>query len=185
MQQNIISPTEQDCRDNGNFEKMMKALARPGTRIDLDGQDMTHLASAILDLETSFYAEDQKLQQQLRDTQAKSVALPDAEYIFMSLCDKQKVAQLSNIATGDLLYPETGATIFAPADFTGGGTIRLSGPGIKTSCDLQLNGIDPDLWTFRQQHIHYPLGFDLFLISTDSLVGIPRSTTIEVLSWPM
>jgi alpha-D-ribose 1-methylphosphonate 5-triphosphate synthase subunit PhnH len=60
--------------------------------------------------------------------------------------------------------------------------LRLTGPGIETQRIVHVGGIDPAFWDARHAAIRYPLGFDLILIDRATIIALPRSTTIEVLS---
>ncbi|WP_423785439.1 phosphonate C-P lyase system protein PhnH [Haematobacter massiliensis] len=41
--------------------------------------------------------------------------------------------------------------------------------------------LSPELWGIRAERVTYPLGFDLFIVDGDRVIGLPRSTHIEVL----
>lgn len=62
-----------------------------------------------------------------------------------------------------------------------GQRLRLTGPGIETVAEIALDGIASGFWAFRATLCRYPAGFDLFLISGAKVIGLPRSTSIEVL----
>jgi alpha-D-ribose 1-methylphosphonate 5-triphosphate synthase subunit PhnH len=66
------------------------------------------------------------------------------------------------------------------ASFGQGQRLRLTGPGIETHTDIALSGI-PGIWALRAARCRYPAGFDLFLICGATVMGLPRSTQIEVL----
>jgi alpha-D-ribose 1-methylphosphonate 5-triphosphate synthase subunit PhnH len=69
----------------------------------------------------------------------------------------------------------------AEARFGTGQRLRLTGPGIETFAEVALDGIAPAFWAMRAALCRYPAGFDLFLICGAQVIGLPRSTTIEVL----
>ena len=58
--------------------------------------------------------------------------------------------------------------------------LRLSGPGIAGTAQLAVGGVDPAFWPLRARAA-YPLGWDLFLVGEGEVVGIPRSTLVEVI----
>lgn len=82
---------------------------------------------------------------------------------------------------GSDLYPDQGATVIAPASFGEGRTLRLTGPGIETFAILAVGGLAEGLWPLRAARCRYPAGFDLFLTCGAQVIGLPRSTRIEVL----
>jgi alpha-D-ribose 1-methylphosphonate 5-triphosphate synthase subunit PhnH len=67
------------------------------------------------------------------------------------------------------------------AFFGEGLKLRLTGPGIETALDIAIGGVDAALWPLRAARCRYPAGFDLFLIDGSRVMGLPRSTQIEVL----
>jgi alpha-D-ribose 1-methylphosphonate 5-triphosphate synthase subunit PhnH len=58
--------------------------------------------------------------------------------------------------------------------------VRLSGPGVDGTLDVTL-GISPGFWAMRAMLCAYPEGFDMLLVDGRSVIGIPRSTLVEVL----
>ena len=61
-----------------------------------------------------------------------------------------------------------------------GQRLRLTGPGIDGSRDMAV-ALPAAFWALRQQLCAYPGGFGLLLVDGRSVIGIPRSTQIEVL----
>ncbi len=60
-------------------------------------------------------------------------------------------------------------------------TLRLAGPGIPGSRELDVDGLGDDLLSARAEAIAFPLGFDVLLIDPDGRVaGLPRTTSVEV-----
>ena len=59
----------------------------------------------------------------------------------------------------------------------------MRGPGIDGSRDLPVAGLGDEALAARADALAYPLGFDILLIDAAGRVaGLPRTTTIEVLS---
>jgi alpha-D-ribose 1-methylphosphonate 5-triphosphate synthase subunit PhnH len=138
----------------------MRAMAEPGLPRHLPQAGAAVVAQTLLDRETSAHADDPAV---LTGTGARAAPITQAEYVFAPAT--ADVARA--LFTGDLLYPDAGATLIAPATLGAGTELRLTGPGIETQRIVQLGGIDPAFWDARRAAIRYPL---------------PRSTTIEVLS---
>ncbi|MGN6774575.1 phosphonate C-P lyase system protein PhnH [Rhizobium sp.] len=181
MAHNLL-PTLDDTRTNATFEELMWALSRPGQPRELPAEGFWSLAESLLDRECSFHvANDPSLDLKMAATGARRMPLADADYVFAAIRSAENVEALSRLRVGSLLYPDDAATLFAPARFGSGQQLRLTGPGIKDNVTVSVEGIDPAFWQMRDKAIRYPLGWDLYLIDGRRLLGIPRSTKIEVL----
>lgn len=181
MIQTTLVPTAEEMRSNATFDALMWALARPGRIQPLPFSGLAVLAESLLDRECTFFCSEEDLRAEIVRTGADAVPLPQAEYVFISLADGRQVAALADALHGNLLYPDASATVFAPATIGSGTRLRLSGPGIDGMLDIAVDGVDPKFWALRAEAIRYPLGWDVYLADAESLIGIPRSTTIEVL----
>ncbi len=181
MTQTLLLPTDEDIRTNATFDALMWALARPGRVQPLPFPGLLALAESLLDRECSFFCTDERLKAEIVGTGANAVALHQAEHVFASIGDRAEVSALSAMLSGNLLYPDASATIFAPAIIGSGTGLRLTGPGVNGSIDIAIGGVHPDFWALRAEATHYPLGWDIYLADGASLIGIPRSTKIEVL----
>ncbi|WP_226582473.1 phosphonate C-P lyase system protein PhnH [Acuticoccus sediminis] len=178
----LVTPTPEDIRMSEAFESLMWALARPGTRQRLAEPGLLPLAASLLDRETTVHAGDGTMAAALAATGARPAPLETAEFVFTSLAGEADAARAATASVGDPLYPDRAATVFAPATFGGGGTaLRLGGPGIRGTVRLPVGGVHPSFWAARAKAIRYPLGFDLYLVAEDEVVGLPRSTRIEVI----
>lgn len=177
-----LLPTAADSRTNASFEEMMWALSRPGLIRTLPASGSEVMAESLLDRECSFHvADDADLEEALKHSGARAVSMNEADYVFAAVDTEDKVAALSTLRVGTLTYPDAAATLLAPARFGFGRCLRLTGAGIKGSTTIALDGIDPSFWPARARAIRYPLGWDLYLVDDDRIIGIPRSTMIEVL----
>jgi alpha-D-ribose 1-methylphosphonate 5-triphosphate synthase subunit PhnH len=181
MTQSLLLPTDEDMRSNATFDALMWALARPGRVQPLPFPGLFALAESLLDRECSFFCADERLKADITRTGANAVALPQAEYVFASISDSTAVSALSAMLSGNLLYPDASATIFAQAQIGAGTRLRLAGPGVNGSIDIDIGGVHPNFWALRAEAIRYPLGWDIYLADGASLIGIPRSIKIEVL----
>lgn len=177
-----IQPTDGDSRTNATFEEMMWALSRPGTIRSLPTSGLAAMAESLLDNECTFFvADDAVLEAALLRSGSRAVPVQQAGYVFTVLDTAEKVAALAELKVGSLTYPDEGASLFIPAQFGFGQRLRLSGPGIKDEVSIAIDGVDQAFWKFREQTIRYPLGFDVFLVDGAQVVGLPRSTKVEVL----
>jgi len=181
MNQTLLLPTVEDMRTNATFDALMWALARPGRVQPLPFPGLLALAESLLDRECGFFCSDARLKADIARTGANAVALPEAEYVFASIGTRAEVSALSAMLSGNLLYPDASATIFAEAEIGSGTKLRLAGPGVNGAIDIAIGGVHPDFWALRAEAIRYPLGWDIYFADGASLIGIPRSTKIEVL----
>lgn len=172
-------PDAFETRTNATFDALMWALARPGTVQDLPAPGMGGIAEALLDRECRVCCDDPDLADRIASFGAAQVALPLADHCFLAL-DKG-LDRLAQLAVGSALYPDAGATVVAEARIGAGQRLRLTGPGIETVAEIALDGIAPGFWPLRARLCRYPAGFDLFLVFGAEVIGLPRSTMIEVL----
>ena len=163
------------------FAALMWAFSRPGLPVDLPVGGLDALGQSLLDQQCSFYSPDADLALRLGQSGAMPQSPEQADYVFANLRSPQDLDLLGRIRTGDLLYPDRSATVFTTGRFDTGTALRLSGPGIAAELHIAIEGIDPGFWTIRERLTRYPLGLDLYIADERRLVGLPRSTKIEVL----
>lgn len=177
-----ILPTTDDSRTNAVFEELLWALSRPGLSRTLPGGGLAAMAESLLDRECTFHVVgNSELDRDLLATGARRAGLSQADYVFVPLATAAEVDSVSSLHIGTLAYPDNAATLFASARLGEGLKLSLSGPGIEDSVTIEVDGVDASFWTLRARAIRYPLGFDLYLVDGDTVVGIPRSTKVEVL----
>lgn len=177
-----LQPTVDDSRTNATFEELMWALSRPGLVRTLPSSGMAAIAESLLDRECSFAVrDDDNFCEALIKTGARQARLGDADYVFAIADTEARVSAFSSLRGGTLAYPDDAATLIVPARFGFGSGLRLSGPGVKGSVTIAVDSIDPSFWQVRADAIRYPLGWDLYLVDGDRIIGLPRSTKIEVL----
>lgn len=174
-------PDATEIRSNATFEALMWALSRPGSAQTLPAPGFTCIAEALIDRECQVYCDDVALGRFAAAAGAALVGAAQADHAFLSLGGTAGLQVLDQIPVGSALYPDDGATVVTGARFGEGQKLRLTGPGIETVTDIALGGLAPGLWALRATRCSYPAGFDLFLICGAQVIGLPRSTTIEVL----
>ncbi len=174
-------PDAFEARTNATFEALMWALSRPGGVQSLPEPGMEGIAEALLDRECRVFCDDPGLADRVASFGAALMPVPLADHCFVSLASNAALDRLAQVAVGSALYPDAGATVVTSARFGTGQRLRLTGPGIETFTDIALDGLAPGLWPLRATLCRYPAGFDLFLICGARVIGLPRSTTIEVL----
>ena len=173
-------PDAFEARTNATFEALMWALSRPGSVQSLPESGMAGIAEALLDRECRVFCKDAALAGRVASFGAALVPVAMADHCFMSPEGARALDLLAQVQVGSALYPDAGTTVVANAGFGTGQRLRLTGPGIDTFTDIALS-VAPAFWSLRAELCRYPAGFDLFLICGAQVIGLPRSTTIEVL----
>ncbi|MDX8531904.1 phosphonate C-P lyase system protein PhnH [Mesorhizobium sp. VK25A] len=174
-------PDQDEIFANAGFDALMGALARPGTIHTLPTPGFAAVVASLIDRECSFHTTQEPLTEPLARTGARPAPLGQADYVFAALAAPREIEALERLKRGNLLYPDDSATLIAAGIFNEGVRLRLSGPGIDGVGDISIGGVDRCFWPLRERLVRYPLGFDLFLVDGDRVIGVPRSTRVEVL----
>lgn len=172
------TPDAEETQANAAFDAVLWACSRPGLPRHLPLPGETALIAALLDRECAAYAGDPLLIPVLAQTGARLVDLCQADHGFLGRL--QDLDLLGQCRTGSDLYPDQGATLVIRARFGQGPTIRLTGPGVDGAVVIQLDGLPAGFWQERARLIRYPMGFDIFFLDGERLIGLPRSTKVEV-----
>ena len=174
----VAPPDAVELRSNATFEALMWALSRPGDSQDMPEPGFAAIVETLVDLECSAFADDPALRAQIAATGALvATDISQADHVFLSSLE---AAQIAGLRCGSALYPDDGATLVAAVRHGTGHRVRLSGPGIKGAHVATL-GVPPAFWAMRAMLCAYPEGFDMLLVDGRSVIGIPRSTQVEVL----
>jgi alpha-D-ribose 1-methylphosphonate 5-triphosphate synthase subunit PhnH len=176
--------TAQEARARETFLALMWSLSYPGRVYTLpaSGDDaFAAIAEALLDLETSYsQTSDPALLPMLARTGARALPPPTAAYHFHQTVDAATLTIIEKASAGTLLYPDQSATLILGARIGEGVALALKGPGIKGAGQIAIGGIPADFWAARARACQFPLGWDMYLVDGDSVIGLPRSTTIEI-----
>lgn len=176
----VAPPEAAEVRANASFEALMWALARPGDIRTLPEAGLAPIAEALVDLECAAYGDSPELRRAIAETGAEVVThVAAADHVFIERFDGN-AGSLVAVRCGTALYPDDGATVVIAAAIGEGQRLRLSGPGIDGTTELAV-ALPPALWQLREQLCLYPEGFELFVVDGARVLGLPRSTTIEVL----
>lgn len=181
------------------FRAALQALSHPGRLVDVvhdaEVPRVGHAASAalllaLLDADCSLW-----LSPALRDSDAAAwlrfhtgcqlVEAPgDAQFAWFAASDA--LPPLARFASGSENYPDQSTTCVIDVADLGhaadeGQDWRLSGPGIQGGACLRVTGLPQDFvaqWVAN--HAAFPRGVDLFLATDQQIVGLPRTTRIDV-----
>lgn len=174
------------------FRAAMDALASPG-RAKSTGHGLdaplsaaaAALALALCDYETPLFLAPSVLARSgvadyLRfHTDAMLVVKPAAA-AFALIDLTHDDLDLATFAQGTSEYPDRSTTVIAIAtSLTDGPALTLSGPGIDGTAELRVAGL-PSAFVKQWQATRaaFPLGVDVIFATTDTIVGLPRSTRI-------
>jgi alpha-D-ribose 1-methylphosphonate 5-triphosphate synthase subunit PhnH len=177
-------PSPGEARAHETFTALMWALSYPGQpqALPATGRDaLLAIAAALIDLETSYYSADPELGALLARSGARSLDERQAAYQFYPTLGEHTLSLLGAAPVGSHAYPDEGATLIVGCSLDVGPTLRLSGPGIATTLQIQIDGLPRGFWALREQACRYPLGWDMFLVAGAQVVGLPRTTRVEVL----
>ncbi|MBV9252237.1 MAG: phosphonate C-P lyase system protein PhnH, partial [Acetobacteraceae bacterium] len=88
---------------------------------------------------------------------------------------------LVSLPAGTHEAPETAATLILQVKALGSGTrFRLSGPGVRNSVLLAVNGLPTDFaGHWQHNHALFPRGVDVLLCAGERLAALPRSVALE------
>lgn len=176
----IAAPEPSELRTSATYEALMWALARPGDSREMPETGLAAIVETLVDLECSVLSYDPALRNIAAATGARLTDdFYSADHLFLVSLDGLE-QRLPSINCGSALYPDDGATLVVEAKHEPGQRVRLSGPGIDGSTEIVL-GMSPGFWAMRAMLCTYPEGFDLLVVDGCSVIGIPRSTQVEVL----
>lgn len=176
----VASPDALELKTNATFEALMWALSRPGDSRDLPESGLRAIIETLIDLECTVFADDPALRGQIAATGALVVEdVSQADHVFLSRIESSD-GRLARLRCGSALYPDDGATVVGVVARGRGERLRLTGPGIDGAVEVTLE-LSPAFWALRAKLCAYPEGFDLLLVDGRSVIGIPRSTLVEVL----
>ncbi|MEM6712803.1 MAG: phosphonate C-P lyase system protein PhnH [Pseudomonadota bacterium] len=167
------------------FRAAMNAMARPGTLESLSGANaptpISEAAATLLmtvcDPGTGLHLAGSADNDTLRawitfHTGAPLVSAEEADFALGTWDALQPVRQFK---IGDPSYPDRAATLIIEMPNLEQSGTTLSGPGIKTSVQLNL----PEVAAFKANRALFPLGFDCFFTCGTNVAALPRSTLIE------
>jgi alpha-D-ribose 1-methylphosphonate 5-triphosphate synthase subunit PhnH len=173
--------TTAEAQSRETFLALMWALSYPGRvhHLPQNTHNFTLIAETLLDLETSYFSHDESLQDMLAATGAHARPTGEAAYHFYQHVDDSTLTEIRQASVGTMLYPDTAATLVIGCTLGTGSEFVLSGPGVNGQQAIQINGLPDAFWELRETACKYPLGWDVFLVDGQQVIGLPRSTRME------
>ncbi|MFA7429544.1 MAG: phosphonate C-P lyase system protein PhnH [Rhodospirillaceae bacterium] len=175
------------------FRAVLDALSRPGTLVPLTALPpapaplYTTTGAVVLslaDLDAPVFLDPplatQAVAAWLRFHAGCAVA-PREAAAFALIGAPQALISLDDFALGTSEFPDRSTTLVVqvPAVQTGEGR-TLTGPGIKTTTRLSVDGLPDAFWTaWRDNHALFPQGVDVIFATPTCLCGLPRTTRVE------
>lgn len=175
------------------FRRVLTALSEPGTLHNLPAGDTPEgiytasyqICLALLDADTPLWIEPT-----LKTTAVVSALRFHCGCPIVNAREKAEFAlvtadfegDLTSFALGSHEYPERSTTLIVQVDsLEEAGSWTLSGPGISDRRSLGITGLSarwPGMIAANREL--FPCGVDLLLTAGASLVGLPRTTRVEV-----
>jgi len=171
--------TDAERRMRETFLALMNAFSYPGRRFTLPalGEPFSLIAEALLDLETSAFTAHESLTGLLSATGARLLPAESAAYHCYRTADAAALDGIAAASVGTLTHPDTAATlIIGGCVFDEGDRWTLTGPGIPGSTTIRLRGVPERLWELRASRVRFPLGWDVYLLDSQDVIGLPRTT---------
>jgi alpha-D-ribose 1-methylphosphonate 5-triphosphate synthase subunit PhnH len=177
------------------FRVLLDALARPGkvhsidVALDDDAQRQWPAAAfaallALVDFSTPVWLQrhDEALAQAISFHSGAPLADTPDEAAFAYIADAAQVPAPDAFSLGTPEAPQGSATLLIRVDaLEGGRPLTLSGPGIQSSIRIAPLGIVDTFWRARAAlAAHAPCGVDCYLMCGRSVIGIPRTTRVEL-----
>jgi alpha-D-ribose 1-methylphosphonate 5-triphosphate synthase subunit PhnH len=174
--------TLEEARTRETFLALMWAISHPGRAYALPvpaNAAFATIGETLLDLETSYYTPDFDLSSEFARLGARSLPPERAQYHFYPELTHRHLETLAQANAGTMLNPDRSATIIVGCELGSGKTFRLSGPGIAYHTNVKIDLIPDAFWELRGEVVRFPLGWDVFFVSANQVVGLPRSAKLE------
>lgn len=177
------------------FRAALDALARPGRVVPVPvtlpplppfAPAALALCLALADMDTPLWLDPLLRRPEIMAHLRFHVGCPLADEpsaaSFVVVADAQAMPPLAHFAQGQDDYPDRSATVIlqVPA-LQGGGTAVLSGPGMVDRVSVSPAGLPSEFWTWAAaNHALFPRGVDVLFACDGAVMGLPRSTRVEV-----
>jgi alpha-D-ribose 1-methylphosphonate 5-triphosphate synthase subunit PhnH len=173
------------------FRVLLTALSQPGTAQVLPVLPVapfplypatSAILQTLLDFETTLWLQTptKELSAWLRfHCSVPLVATPESA-AFAVIDRPLEMPPLSAFSKGLPEYPDRSAMIILQVNSFEPDGLRLSGPGIENEHCIGIEGLPNGFWrSWRDSQAQAPLGVDLLFVTSDCVLGLPRSTNVE------
>lgn len=178
------------------FRRLLDAMSRPGKLQQLDafpafgdaGAAATQILLALADHSTPLwlsaaFKHDETLLANIRFHMTSPMVEESQDAIFSLISGHEQIA-LASFNLGDEAYPELSTTVLVEVEsLTEGRMFRLSGPGVKGSHDIHIQGLSDDLLkSLLERDVRDMLGVDVVLTCGQALMTLPRTTSVKLMN---
>lgn len=182
----------------GVFRALLEALSRPGKIVSIDAvlpgleqQEHTYvplaayaalLALADYSTPVLLQYEHRALSDALRFHTGAPVTVDCAQAVFAYLHDAGSMPSLDTFSIGEPETPENAAMLFIRVDsLVDGEPMTWRGPGIHGIETVHIAGVPASFWHERALLAsQFPCGIDCYFVQGGSVIGLPRTTRVEV-----
>jgi alpha-D-ribose 1-methylphosphonate 5-triphosphate synthase subunit PhnH len=178
------------------FRALLEGLSRPGRIVELDatpaavaGDDPVPAAAfaallALADYSTPVMLQrpNRALSDALRFHTGAPLTTDPAQAVFAYMHDAHAILPLESFSLGEPETPEQAVTLFVRVEsLDGGRPLVWRGPGIRDTQAVCIEGLPESFWSERAAlAAQFPCGIDCYLLAGSSLIGLPRTTLVEV-----
>ncbi|MDR5801355.1 phosphonate C-P lyase system protein PhnH [Caballeronia sp. LZ001] len=183
------------------FRALLEALSRPGSIVAIDAAlpnnhamrdalahrvPLAAFASllALADYSTPVFIEggNAAFGDALRFHASAPLTPNHSEAAFAYLGDAAALPALDAFSSGEPETPEDAATLFIRVpSLTEGEPLVWRGPGIEDKRSVAIAGLTREFWQQRAAlTAQFPCGMDCYFVAGGALVGLPRTTQVEV-----
>jgi len=175
------------------FRATLKALSRPGTIVALPPRvqapaplsgTMGAVALALADLDAPVWLDPalktEDVAAWLRFHAGCPIVEAPEEAAFALIGDAGALTALDRFAIGTPTFPDRSTTLVVQVDGLRNTGRRLSGPGVKDSIALTVDGLADGFWTaWAGNAALFPQGVDVIFATDRALCGLPRTSQVE------
>jgi alpha-D-ribose 1-methylphosphonate 5-triphosphate synthase subunit PhnH len=172
-----------EVRQHATYTALLWATSYPGRpqRLPVAGLGaFAAIGETLVDLETSFFTPDAELALALTRTGGRTQPPRVAPYQLYPRLTPVEIDLLATAPAGTYADPHLGATLVIGCALGAGHELAIRGPGVVGTLTLRAGGLPAGLWAARTAAGPFPLGWDIYLVSGDQVVGLPRSASVEV-----
>jgi alpha-D-ribose 1-methylphosphonate 5-triphosphate synthase subunit PhnH len=178
------------------FRALLDALSRPGRIVEIDaslrgvpGDEPVPPAAfaallALADYSTPVMLQrpNRALSDALRFHTGAPLTVDPAQAVFAYLHDAYSLPPLDTFSSGEPETPESSAMLLIRVESLGRGRpVSWRGPGIRETQTVCIEGLPERFWSERAALApQFPCGIDCYLLAGSSLIGLPRTTVVEV-----
>ncbi len=178
---------------SASFRILLDAMARPGTihNLPVELDSMANLNKGAMlslltlaDHETPVWLDEhvntELARYFLRFHCSAKLTEDKSQAMFAVFSSTVDINLLDEFPIGTSDYPDASTTLIIQVDniYNGRGLI-LSGPGIKSTNHLRVDGLDDSIWLWlKRNNARFPLGLDVILATDETVAALPRSVQI-------